>query len=154
MAWKKKTAGKTPQTSPMRSNCAKAKKIIREEMLGYFNPNERGSSARSALDVMKIEAEGACDNREINCSNHYKGAKLVQIGDLACSYYDQAVMLKKIYGDKVDEWDGTKIHNTYKNLVGREYAAMLSEREKAKAKKAEERAKKKEQAKRKRSRIR
>lgn len=153
MAGKKKTAGREPQKSPMSSNCAKAKQIIRAEMLGYFNPKERGSSARSALDVMKIEAEGACDNREINYSNHYKGAKLVQIGDLACSYYDQTVMLKKIYGSKVDDWDGEKIHNTYKNLIGREYAAMLSEREKAKQKKAEERAKKKEQAARKKTRI-
>lgn len=147
MAKKKKTTGKVPQKAPMRSNCAKAKKIIREDMLEYFNPKERGSRARSALDVMKIEAEGACDNREINYSNRYKGAKLVQIGDLACSYYDQAVMLKKIYGNKVDNWDGEKIHNTYKNLVGREYAAMLNEREKAKAKKAEERAKRKAQKK-------
>lgn len=151
MAVKKKTAGKTPQKSPMSSNSAKAKQIIREEIKACFNPKEYG--VRSALDAMKIDAESACAGRDSGLSDFAKGAKLVQNGGLAIYYDDQRAMLRKIYGDKVDGWANDKVHNTYKNLVGREYAAMLSEREKAKQKKAEERARKKEQTARKKTRI-
>lgn len=42
-------------------------------------------------------------------------------------------MLGKIYGkDNVKNWSGDKVHNTYKHLIGREYAAMLRERNKGK----------------------
>lgn len=153
---RKKTTGKTPQKAPMSSNSARAKQISRGEIKDYFNPKEYRT--KSSLDAMKLDAEayngGKVWGRGIKPSDYTKGAALVDAGALACYYSQQLVMLRKIYGDRVDDWDGDKIHNTYKHLIGREYAAMLTEREKAKAKKAEEKAKKKEQAARQRSRRR
>ena len=35
----------------------------------------------------------------------------------------------------VDKWSGQKNHNTYKHLIGREYASMVRESQKAKPKK-------------------
>ena len=39
-------------------------------------------------------------------------------------------MLNKIYGKQtVDKWRNEKVHETYGSLIGREYNAMLRERE-------------------------
>lgn len=62
-----------------------------------------------------------------------KGKGLVNAGRCACYYDDQRKMLSKIYGKRnVDKWDGQKIHDSYGNLIGREYAAMLKEKQKSK----------------------
>ena len=131
-----------------KSTTKEAKKIIRDEMKAYARPKERGT--RSALDAIKKDADaydGGFASRYPK-SDYTKGAGLVDGGWFACYYSDQMKMLGKIYGkENVEKWDGNKIHNTYKHLIGREYAAMLVEREKAKLKKKEEKAKKKKTAK-------
>ena len=116
----------------MNSNSAAAKKIIRDEIRTYFNPHDYG--VRSTVDAMKKDADAYnADCRGRQC-DYKKGAALVDAGSLACYYEDQRVMLGKIYGkEKVKDWEGEKVHNTYKHLIGREYSAMLSEKEKRKA---------------------
>lgn len=141
MAKIKKSRGST-QKSSMRSDNLKARRIIRGEIRSYFDPKEY-TGARSSLDAMKQDAEAASVGIHAFDSNYAKGANLVQVGGLAIYYDDQRKMLRKIYGNKVDDWSGDKVHNTYKNLIGREYSKMLNEREKAKAIKKEERVKKK-----------
>ena len=112
-----------------KSTTKEAKKIIREEMLSYFDPKDY-SGVKTPLDAMKKDADagngGMYGNRYV--SDYQKGAYLV---DSAClSIYDQDIMLGKIYGKQnVANWDNNKIHETYKHLIGREYNAMLRERE-------------------------
>ena len=87
------------------------------------------------MDNMKRDAD-AYDGGYLSRypkSDYTKGAGLVDGGCFACYYDDQRVMLGKIYGkDNVKNWSGDKVHNTYKHLIGREYAAMLRERNKGK----------------------
>lgn len=145
---KKGTTTKRTAKSPINSNSAAAKKIIREEIRGFYSPTMYGGG-RSALDNMQADADayngGRLWGRGIKPSTYTKGAALVDAGSFACYYDDQRKLLRKIYGDRVDDWSGDKVHNTYKHLIGREYAAMLSEREKAKMRKREEQARKKAQ---------
>lgn len=115
-----------------KSTTTKAKNIIRSEIRGYYSPSFKGEG-RSALDNMKRDAD-AYDGGYLSRypkSDYTKGAVLVDGGCFACYYDDQRVMLGKIYGkDNVKNWSGDKVHNTYKHLIGREYAAMLRERNK------------------------
>lgn len=112
-----------------KSTTKKAKSIIRNEMLSYFPAREYG--VRTRLDAMKKDAD-ACSYGK-NKSDWGKGKELVNAGCCACYYNDQRKMLSKIYGKKnVDKWNGNKVHETYGNLIGREYASMLREREKKK----------------------
>lgn len=84
---------------------------------------------KSALLNMKEDAEACSAGKWISDWN--KGKELVNSGCFACYYDDQRKMLSKIYGKKnVDKWDGQKVHNTYGNLIGREYASMLREKKK------------------------
>lgn len=145
MAKTKRTAAKSMPKAPISSNSTKAKQIIRKEIKDYYSPQRKGGG-RSALDNMKADADsyngGYIKKKGYNPSDYTKGAALV---DAACfAVWEQVDMLSKIYGEKVKDWTNDKKHEVYKHLIGREYSAMLSEREKAKAKKAEERAKKKE----------
>lgn len=113
-----------------KSTTKKAKSIIRNEMLSYFPAREYGTKTR--LDAMKRDAE-AVGIYPKYASDYTKGKALVNAGCCACYYDDQRKMLSKIYGKKnVDNWDGQKVHNTYGNLIGREYASMLREKKKAK----------------------
>lgn len=112
-----------------KSTTKKAKEIIRKEMLSYFPAREYGT--RTNLDAMKKDADAYSYGR--GKSDWVKGKELVNAGSLACYYSDQSKMLSKIYGkENVAKWDGNKIHETYGNLIGREYAAMLRERRKQK----------------------
>ena len=78
---------------------------------------------------MQLDANSYSAGR--GTSDWNKGRELVNAGCFACYYNDQKVMLSKIYGKRnVDKWDGEKIHNTYANLIGREYASMLREKNK------------------------
>ena len=133
----KKNSRKAKQSAPMCSTTTAAKKIIRDEIKFYYSP-KRKHEGKSALDNMQKAANSYSAGR--GKSDWGKGAALV---DAACfAVWEQDEMLSKIYGhDKVKNWDNEKKHNVYRNLIGREYAAMLSEREKAKVKKAQERAK-------------
>lgn len=115
---------------PIKSNSSAAKKVVRDEIKAYFKPHEYG--VRSTVDAMKKDADAynADMPKKYKPSNYAKGAALVDGGSLACYYDDQRKMLAKIYGkDKVKSWDGEKVHNTYKHLIGREYAAMIDEKE-------------------------
>ena len=118
------------------SNSKKAKGIIRREMLSYFSPKEYGT--RSRLLAMKKDADAYNGGRRGRVSNYEKGAGLVDAASLAI--YDQDRMLSKIYGKKkVLSWDMEKRHNTYRHLIGREYSAMLQEKDKQKLKKRSKR---------------
>lgn len=113
----------------MQSNSKKARGIVRSEIRSHYSPNVVGSG-RSTLANMKADAESAyTPGRDVN-SDYGKGAKLVDRGAFASSRNDKRKMLGKIYGQKrVEEWSGDKVHNTYKHLIGREYASMLREHE-------------------------
>lgn len=111
-----------------KSTTKAAKQIIRKEMLGYFSSSDYG--VRSNFDAIRsqVEATTAGDYRFRNTTDWDKCKKLVDDGFFAVYYDDQAKMLSKIYGKKVENWTGHKIHETYSNLIGREYAAMLREK--------------------------
>lgn len=109
-----------------KSTTKKAKSIIRGEIKSYYSPSMRGGG-KSALLNMKADAEAYSYGR--GKSDWIKGKELVNAGSFACYYDDQRKMLSKIYGKKnVSKWDGLKVHDTYGNLIGREYAQMLRER--------------------------
>lgn len=109
-----------------KSTTKKAKAIIRKEMLSYFPAREY--CTKTNLDAMKSDAEAASVHSKFS-NDYVKGERLVDAWCLACSYYDQKKMLSKIYGKgNVAKWGCNKTHDTYRHLVGREYAAMLRER--------------------------
>ncbi len=115
-----------------KSTTKKAKSIIRSEIKGYYSPSMRGGG-KSTLANMKADADAYSYGR--GKSDWTKGKELVNAGCFACYYSQQQKMLNKIYGKRnVDKWDGEKIHNTYGNLIGREYASMLRESKKARPK--------------------
>ena len=128
----------------MRSNSKAAKNVIRQEIRSSgFNPKNYGYG-KSTLDNMKKEADSynCGDSKARRHSDYQKGAGLVDGARFAIGA-GQDKMLAKIYGEKkVREWSGTKKHDIYKNLIGREYAAMLNERERDRIKKARAAAKK------------
>ena len=98
-------------------------------MLSFFSAREYGTKTR--LDAMKQDADSYNAGAYGRQSDYSKGAALVDAASLAI--YDQDRMLGKIYGKKnVATWDMKKKHDTYKHLVGREYAAMLQERRRKK----------------------
>ena len=119
-----------------KSTTKKAKAVIRSEIAEHFSPKCKGG--RSTLENMKRDAD-AYDGGFLSRypkTDYTKGAALVDAGCLACYYDDQRVMLGQIYGvENVQNWTGDKVHNTYKHLIGREYAAMLRERDKRNGKK-------------------
>ena len=111
-----------------KSTTKKAKGIIRSEIRSYYSPSRKGGG-KSTLANMKADADACSYGRFKN--DWVKGKELVNGGSFACYYDDQAVMLSKIYGKRnVNKWSGHKIHNTYGNLIGREYASMLKEKKK------------------------
>lgn len=128
----------------VRSTSKAAKNIIRQEIRSsVYNPREYGGG-KSTLDNMKKEADGynCGDVKTRRHSDWQKGAGLVDAARFAVGV-DQDKMLGKIYGKKkISEWDYIKKHDIYKNLIGREYAAMLNERERDRIKKARAAAKK------------
>lgn len=111
-----------------KSTTKKAKSIIRNEIKGYYgNDSKNRTYGRDFLKNMQEDADAYSEGR--GKSDWNKGKELVNAGCFACYYNDQRKMLSKIYGKKnVDKWDGDKVHNTYGNLIGREYASMLKER--------------------------
>lgn len=115
----------------------KAKSIIRGEIKSYYSPSMKGGG-KSALGNMKRDADAYSEG--YGKSDWAKGKELVNAGCFACYYSQQQKMLNKIYGKKnVDKWNGEKIHNTYGNLIGREYASMLKEcKQKTKKRKSKE----------------
>lgn len=129
----------------VRSTSKTAKNIIRQEIRSSrFNPKKYGYG-KSTLDNMKKEADryNCGDVKTRRHSDWQKGAGLVDGGSFAVGV-DQDKMLGKIYGKKkIGEWDYIKKHDIYKNLIGREYAAMLAERERDRIKKARAAEKKK-----------
>lgn len=132
----KKTAnkGSTPakRSAPISSNSKKAKNVIRAEIRTHYKPHEYG--VRSTVDAVKKDADAYNngDSHKRWHSNYTKGAALVDAGCFG-SPRQQREMLGKIYGKKkVETWDGDKVHNTYKHLIGREYDAMLNEKRKKK----------------------
>lgn len=131
----KKTAQKPKATTKrtINSNSTKAKNIVRAEIRNYYKPHEYG--VRSTVDAVKKDADAYNNNRsaKVRQTNYQKGAGLVDAGCFACYHSQQRVMLGKIYGKKkVETWDGEKVHNTYKHLIGREYESMLNEKRKKK----------------------
>lgn len=111
-----------------KSTTKEAKSIIRREIKSYYgNGREKEYGVKSAVEAMQIDANSYSEGR--GTSDWNKGKELVNAGCFACYYNDQRKMLSKIYGKRnVDNWSGEKVHNTYGNLIGREYAQMLKER--------------------------
>ena len=118
-----------------KSTTKKAKSIIRSEIKSYYgDDSENRTYGKNFLKNMKQDADAYSYGR--GKSDWTKGKELVNAGCFACYYGQQQKMLNKIYGKRnVDKWDGQKIHNTYGNLIGREYASMLRESKKARPKK-------------------
>lgn len=114
-----------------KSTTKKAKKVIQNEMKYYYGGDDYGNRAsKDYIENMKRDAEACADNRSIY-GDWNKGKELVNAGCFACYYSDQRKMLNKIYGKRtVDKWDGHKVHETYGNLIGREYASELRKRRK------------------------
>lgn len=115
-----------------KSTTKSAKSIIRREIRSYYgNGRAKEYNVKSAVDAMQLDAESYSAGR--NISDWNKGKELVNAGGFACYYSDQRKMLSKIYGKRnVDKWPGNKVHNTYGNLIGREYSYMLQEKKKNK----------------------
>lgn len=114
------TAGFKPK-----STTKKAKSLIRNEMLSFYNAKEYGVKTR--LEAMSKDANSYSYGR--GKTDWVKGKELVNAGCFRCYYSDQAEFLSKIYGKKnVAKWGGHKIHDIYGNLIGREYASMLREK--------------------------
>jgi hypothetical protein len=129
----KKVFGKSKKKKYHSSTSKKAKGIIRYEMLSAFGKNRGYTGRTSRLMHMKANADAYNNARHpsIKLSDYQKGRGLVDAGEFRCYHSDQAEFLSRIYGKKnVDKWSGTKIHNTYAHLIGREYNAMLREKEK------------------------
>lgn len=122
-----------PQKGTVRSTSNEARKIIRGEIKKYY-------TGKGGLTQMKTDANNYSYGKRY--SDWEKGSRLVDAGSFACYHSDQKKMLKKIYGSRVEDWDGDKTHGTYRGLIGREYAAMLREREDKKIKKRAKNARK------------
>ena len=121
---------KKPKQKKVRrsSTSKKAKSLIRGEIRSFYGPSATGEKI-SSLKAMKRDADAynGGRGRGYYTPDYSKGAALVDAGSFRCYYSDQAKFLAKIYGKKtVNEWSGDKIHNTYKHLIGREYASMLN----------------------------
>jgi len=115
-----------------KSTSKRAKSIIRSEIRSYCFPSYRGGG-KSTLSNMQRDANAY--SAGFGLSDWNKGKELVNAGCFACYYSDQKKMLAKIYGKQnVEKWDGNKIHNTYGNLIGREYASMCRESKRLKNK--------------------
>lgn len=132
----KSTVGRTtgqPQERHL-SATKEARKIVRDEIKSYFAPSQTGYG-KSTLDNMKEAAESAADPR-YHVTDWAKGANLAQVGCFAIDFVDEQKMLEKLFGKQtVEKWNDDKIHNTYKNLIGKEYSIMLKERESKKREK-------------------
>ncbi|MDR0850769.1 MAG: hypothetical protein LBN07_04855 [Christensenellaceae bacterium] len=113
-----------------KSTTKKARKIIRSEMNSYYSPKIRPDySGKSTIENMTTDGNATTGYHKRNNQHitpYHKATALVDGGSFACYYSDQKQMLGKIYGKaNVEKWDGNKIHNTYKHLISREYAAMV-----------------------------
>ena len=125
------------KATPLRTTSNEAQKLIRAEISRYMSPS-RKNGGKSTLDNMQHAANSYSEG--MGKSDREKGAALVDAGCFAV--WEQVDLLSKIYGkEKVKDWDNEKRHNTYRNLIGREYAAMLDERKKENQKKAEAKVK-------------
>lgn len=110
-----------------KSTTKEARQLIEREIIDRYYDGESKDIVRQALRSMKLDADSynADRNPSIQLSDYTKGAALVDAGCFRCYHSDQGEFLKKIYGNSVENWEGQKIHETYKHLIGREYAALI-----------------------------
>ena len=106
-----------------------AKKIIRKEIKDYYGcDSDNRPYGKDFLSNMQKDANSY--SAGINISDYNKGRELANIGNFAFYYDDQCKMLIKIYGKKkVEGWSVDKVRSIYCNLIGREYASLLRERD-------------------------
>lgn len=118
-----------------KSTTKKAKSIIRNEIKSYYGDDAQNRTyGKDYIKNMHEDAEACSYGR--GKSDWTKGKELVNAGCFACYYSQEQKMLNKIYGKRnVDKWDNDKIHQTYGNLIGREYASLLRESKKVGLKK-------------------
>jgi hypothetical protein len=111
-----------------KSTTKQSKSVIRREIKTYYGDDfQNRRYGRDFVKNMQEDANAYSEGR--GKSDWAKGKELVNAGCFACYYDDQRVMLSKIYGKKnVEKWSNDKVHNTYGNLIGREYAQMLREK--------------------------
>lgn len=109
-----------------KSTTKEARKLIAEE-IRYMYGYGLSVTIQEALKTMHQDANNYHGGLYpwINLSDYTKGAALVDAGCFRCYHQDQAQFLKLIYGESVENWDGQKIHETYKHLIGREYASLI-----------------------------
>ena len=122
----RKAGNKSPK-----STTKAAKTAVRSEIRSFFSPST-GKGGRSSLENMKKAADSYNADMlpKYHPSDYTKGAALVDGGWMASVPEEQSRLLSKIYGkENVKSWSADKIHNTYRHLVGREYDAMLREKE-------------------------
>lgn len=119
------------------STTKRAKGLIRGEIAHFYG---RGvtNTRRKPISVMREDANNynAGQLPRVKLTDRQKGAGLVDAGCFRIYHDDQARFLAKIYGkDRVAKWSGTKCHQVYGSLIGREYEAMLRAEGKPKPKK-------------------
>ena len=115
-----------------KSTTKRARSIIRNE-IHHFYGNQVTNTRRNPLDVMREDADNYNAGRlpREKLSDWQKGTGLVDAGCFRIYRDDQASVLEKIFGkEKVAKWSGTKCHQVYGSLIGREYAAMLRRKKK------------------------
>lgn len=112
----------------MLSTTKEAVTAIRAEISHFYGYDMTGLR-KSALEAMRADADAynCGDAPSRSHSDWQKGAGLVDAGCFRCYHNDQAEFLRNIYGEQVDRWNGDRIHRTYANLIGREYARMIRE---------------------------
>lgn len=110
-----------------KSTTKKAKSLIRGEIRKFYGTQVTGTD-KKPLTIMREDADNYNAGKipRIKLTDREKGQGLVDAGCFRIYRDDQAKFLEGIYGkDAVSKWSGTKCHQVYGSLIGREYAAML-----------------------------
>ena len=115
-----------------KSTTKRARSLIRGEIRHFYGPSVTGSGKPSVV-IMSEDANNYNAGKlpRIKLTDRQKGQGLVDAGCFRIYRDDQASVLEKIFGkEKVAKWSGTKCHQVYGSLIGREYAAMLRRKKK------------------------
>ncbi len=109
-----------------KSTTKQAKALIRREIKHFYGTQVTGTN-KPAIVIMREDADNYNGGRlpRFCLTNWAKGSALVDAGCFRIYTDDQREFLRKIYGDSVNAWSGTKCHRVYASLIGREYAYLV-----------------------------
>lgn len=110
-----------------KSTTKKAKSLIRGEITHFYG-NQMTGTKRRPISIMREDADNYNAGRlpREKLTDAQKGAGLVDAGCFRIYADDQKEFLGQFYGKSaVSRWSGTKCHQVYRHLIGREYAAIL-----------------------------